>query len=160
MLTTGWIAATWHPFRPGVAPAVRIAIAVLTAGLLAAAAGPSTARAQSERRWTGIGAIAGTAMYMDTTAIVRSGAIRDVWIRSIDLAPRRIIAAADTLDFDTVIALNRFDCSRNTRTVMKVQYLLGGTVVLDVPETHADPELLRPRSFFAAIYRDLCAPSR
>ncbi|MEO6777884.1 MAG: hypothetical protein ABI194_00385, partial [Gemmatimonadaceae bacterium] len=78
----------------------------------------------------------------------------------IDLAPRRIIAAADTLDFDAVIALNRFDCSRNTRTVMKVQYLLRGTVVLDVPETHADPELLRPRSFFAAIYRDLCAPSR
>jgi len=32
--------------------------------------------------------------------------------------------------------------------------------VLDVAETHGKPELLRPKSFFAAIYADVCKESR
>gem|GEM_PF-1417165 len=126
--------------------------------ILALAALPASVRAQSD--WTGIGAISGTVMYMDTTTIMRDGAIRKVWIKSFDLDPKTVVVGKDTLTFDTVIGLNVFDCSKGTRTVAAVQYLLGEDIVLDVAETHGKPELLRPKSFFAAIYADVCKESR
>jgi hypothetical protein len=115
---------------------------------------PRAARAQDH--WTGIGAISGTVMLMDTTTIVRDGAIRRVWVKSLDTAPKSFLAGRDTLTFDTVIALNEFDCAKGTRTIKSVRYLLGEEVVLDVPLTHDPPTPLRPRSFFGAIYTDLC----
>jgi hypothetical protein len=126
--------------------------------MLCAAAGigrPNAAGAQEQ--WTGIGAIGGTAMFMDTTTIVRAGAIRKVWIKSLDSAPRSFLAGKDTLTFDTVVGLNVFDCVAHTRTVQAVQYQLGDDTVLDVPATHAKSEAIRPRSFYDAIFRDLCA---
>jgi surface-adhesin protein E len=121
---------------------------------------PATATAQ--RVWTGVGAMGGTAMFMDTASIERSGTLRTVWIRSVDSSPRTFVAGKDTLTFDSVTGLNIFDCSSGTRTVSAVQYLLGGETVLSIPVTHEKPEALRPKSFFAAIYNDLCraAPAR
>lgn len=119
---------------------------------------PAAARAQNE--WTGIGAISGTVMYMDTTTIVRDGSIRKVWIKSFDLDPKTVVVGSDTLTFDTVIGLNVFDCSNGTRTVASVKYLLGEDVMLDVAETHDKPGPLKPKSFFAAIYSDVCKASR
>lgn len=118
---------------------------------------PEAARAQNH--WTGIGAINGTVMYMDTTSLERIGVLRKVWIRSIDIEPKTVVAGKDSLTFDTVIALNVFDCSKGTRTVAQVHYLLGADPVLDVPETQDDPEQLRSTSFFGAIYSDLCRPA-
>lgn len=118
------------------------------------AAMPTEARAQSN--WTGIGAISGTVMYMDTTTIVRDGSIRKVWIKSFDLDPRTVVVGSNTLTFDTVIGLNIFDCSKGTRTVSAVKYLLGEDVALNVADTHDKPESLRPKSFFAAVYSDVC----
>jgi hypothetical protein len=126
--------------------------------LLLGASTPAVATAQDQ--WTGVGAIAGTAMFMDTTSIVRSGTIRKVWIRSIDAKPRSLVVGHDTLSFDTVIGLNVFDCARNTRTVTAVRYMYGDDLVFDVPETHDRAAALRPHSFFDAIYRDLCGLGR
>ena len=109
-----------------------------------------------QESWVGIGAIGGTAMFMDTTGIVRTGSTRKAWIRSVDSDPRAILAGRDTLSFDTVVGLNEFDCTRETRTVLAVQYLLRGELVLDIPVTHDKPAAVRPRSFFAAVLRDLC----
>ena len=131
---------------------------MVLAVLLALAALPVSARAQSD--WTGIGAISGTVMYMDTTTIMRVGSIRKVWIKSFDLDPQTVVIGKDTLTFDTVIGLNVFDCSRGTRTVASVQYLLGEDIVLDVAETHGEPEPLKPKSFFAAVFADMCKESR
>ncbi len=121
---------------------------------MAAVLCPRTARAQNH--WTGIGAINGTVMLMDTTTIVRDGAIRRVWVKSLDTTPKSFLAGKDTLTFDTVIALNEFDCAKGTRTVKSVQYLLGEEVIFDVPLTHDASTPLRPSSFFGAIYTDLC----
>ena len=118
---------------------------------------PAFLRAQDE--WTGIGAISGTVMYMDTTTIMRDGSIRKVWVKSFDLDPKSVMAGKDTLTFDTVIGLNVFDCAKRTRTVAAVQYLLGEDIVLDVPETHDRPTPLKPKSFFAAIAADVCKES-
>ena len=122
------------------------------------ALGPRVAGAQG--KWTGIGAIDGTAMYMDTTTIVRTENLRKVWIKSIDRSPRKFITGKDTLEFDTVIGLNVFDCVSHTRVVKTVTYMLGDEIVFNVPETHDVPAALRPRSFFDAIYSDLCGAVR
>lgn len=95
-------------------------------------------------------------MFMDTTTIIRAGNIRKVWIKSLDSAPKSFLAGKDTLTFDTVVGLNVFDCVAHTRTVDAVQYQLGDDMVLDVPVTRAKPEAIRPRSFYDAIFRDLC----
>jgi len=116
--------------------------------------------AAAQGTWTGVGAINGTVMYMDTTTIERSGNLRKVWIRSIDSAPRSFVAGKDTLDFDTVIGLNVFDCTKHTRTVTTVTYLLGDAIIFNVPDTHGQPEQLKPRSFFDAVYNDLCGARR
>jgi surface-adhesin protein E len=126
--------------------------------LILAATIPSRA-ATAQGTWTGVGAISGTAMYMDTTTIVRTGNLRKVWVRSIDSAPKSFVAGKDTLDFDTVIGLNVFDCAKHTRTVTTVTYLLGNDIIFNVPETHDTPEQLKPRSFFDAVYNDLCGTS-
>ncbi|MEO7218315.1 MAG: surface-adhesin E family protein [Gemmatimonadaceae bacterium] len=131
---------------------------VVTLGVALAVAVPSAARAQDH--WTGIGAISGTVMYMDTTSLERVGVLRKVWIRSIDLTPKTIMVGHDSLTFDTVVALNIFDCSKGTRTVEQVHYLLGGDSVFDVADAHGKPEQLRSTSFFGAIYTDLCGPDR
>ena len=99
-------------------------------------------------------------MFMDTTTIVRAGPAREVWIKSLDSSPRTLIAGHDTVRFDTVIGLNVFDCAKQTRVVTVVRYLLGDDVVFDVSETRDKPAPLRPRSFFAAIYNDLCGVRR
>jgi len=118
---------------------------------------PVSLRAQ--KNWTGIGAISGTVMYMDTTTILRDGSIRKVWVKSFDLDPKSVLAGKDTLTFDTVIGLNVFDCAKKTRMVAAVQYLLGDVVVLDLPETQDKSEPLKPKSFFAAIAADVCRES-
>ena len=115
---------------------------------------PTTTRAQDA--WVGIGAIGGTAMFMDTSSVVRAGSTRKVWIRSVDSEPKLFLAGRDTLSFDTVLGLNEFDCARETRTVRSVQYLLRGEAVLGVADTHEKPVAVRPGSFFAAVLRDLC----
>jgi hypothetical protein len=127
-----------------------VKIALLISGSTA----PLAAAAQEQ--WTGVGAIGATAMYMDTTTIIRAGSIRKVWIKSLDSAPKSFVTGKDTLTFDTVIGLNVFDCAKHTRTVEAVQYLLGDDIVLDVPTTHATPEPLKPKTFYDAIYEDLC----
>ena len=133
-------------------------LAQTAALILCAVAASRTAAAQGT--WTGVGAISGTVMYMDTTTIVRTGNLRKVWIRSIDPTPKSFVAGKDTLDFDTVIGLNVFDCSKHTRTVTTVTYLLGNDIIFNVPETHDTPEQLKPRSFFDAVYNDLCGVRR
>ncbi len=132
---------------------LRISVAVA-----ALATVPGVARAQEG--WVGIGAIAGTAMFMDTTGIVRSASNVTVWIRSVDREPRRFVVGRDTITFDTVIALNRFDCGHATRTVATVRYLFGSTVVLDIADTRDSPEAVRPGSFFGAVMADLCRSER
>lgn len=119
---------------------------------------PGAAHAQDH--WTGIGAINGTVMFMDTTTIVRDGTIRRVWVKSLDTSPKTFVAGKDTVTFDTVIGLNVFDCARGTRTVMSVRYLLGDDVVFTVPTTHDAPEPVRKTSFFGAIYSDVCRSPR
>ena len=119
---------------------------------------PTAARAQSQ--WTGIGAIRGTAMFMDTTSIRHVGTIASVWLKSLDSTPRQFVTGGDTVTFDTVIGLNEFDCSRGTRTVAAVRYLLGDEIVFEVPATHDAPASLDARSFFGAVYRDLCGGVR
>jgi hypothetical protein len=126
----------------------------IAALITCAAASPRIAAAQGA--WTGVGAINGTVMYMDTTAIVRTGNLRKVWVRSIDPTPKSFVAGKDTLDFDTVIGLNVFDCAKHTRTVTAVTYLLGDDIVFNVPDTHGTPEPLKAGSFFDAVYNDLC----
>lgn len=131
-----------------------VQLCALACVLVCAIALPRNAAAQE--KWTGVGAINGTVMYMDTTTIVRSGNLRKVWIRSIDSAPKSFVAGKDTLDFDTVIGLNVFDCSHHTRTVTTITYMLGNDIVFNVPDTHGTPELLKPKTFFDAVYSDLC----
>ena len=99
-------------------------------------------------------------MFMDTTTIVRAGALREVWIRSLDSTPKKFVAGRDTLTFDSVVGLSVFDCANATRVVTTVRYFLGDELVFDVPETHDRPLGLRPKSFFAAIYADLCRANR
>ena len=123
-----------------------------------AVAVPLAAHAQNQ--WTGIGAIRGTAMFMDTTSIRRVGTIASVWIRSLDSTPRQFVTGRDTITFDTVIGLNEFDCSHGTRAVGAVRYMLGDEVVFEVPVTHDPPAIIDARSFFGAIYRDLCRSVR
>jgi hypothetical protein len=130
-------------------PAIMLATSALLGPLLAA---PCLA----QKSWTGIGAIGATAMFMDTTTIVRAGTLRQVWIKSLDSTPRSFVAGSDTLAFDAVVGLNVFDCAHNTRTVTKVQYLLGDQVVFDVPDARDEPTPLKAKSFFEAIYNDLC----
>jgi hypothetical protein len=130
----------------------------VAAVIICAAAASQTAAAQGT--WTGVGAINGTVMYMDTTTIVRTGNLRKVWVRSIDSAPKSFVAGKDTLDFDTVIGLNVFDCAKHTRTVTTVTYLLGNDIIFNVPDTHGTPEQLKPGSFFDAVYSDLCGVRR
>lgn len=125
--------------------------------LVLAALIPSAAAAQSQ--WIGIGAINGTVMFMDTTAIVQVGTVRKVWIKSLDSRPKTFVVANDTVTFDTVIGLNVFDCQTGTRTATAIQYLLGDEIVLDIPETRDKPGALRPGSFFYAIYIGLCRPT-
>ncbi|MDQ2889821.1 MAG: hypothetical protein M3R65_04600 [Gemmatimonadota bacterium] len=120
--------------------------------------GPAAARAQDA--WVGIGAIGGAAMFMDTTSIVRTSSLRTVWVKSIDPKPRQFLAGGDTLTFDTVVGRNEFDCVHRTRRVLSVQYLLRDSVVLNVPVTHDEPARVDTRSFFGAIYADLCRPAR
>jgi hypothetical protein len=139
-------------------PRIGVRFIIASLALSAILAVPRPASAQNH--WTGIGAISGTVMYMDTTSILRSGSVRRVWVRSLDLTPKTFVAGADTLTFDTVVALNVFDCSSGTRTVTQIHYMLGGESVLDIPETHGKPEKLRASSFFGAIYRDLCQGAR
>ena len=131
---------------------------VQAAALILCATWSRTAAAQGT--WTGVGAISGTVMYMDTTTIVRTGHLRKVWIRSIDPTPKSFVAGKDTLDFDTVIGLNVFDCAKHTRTVTTVTYLLGNDIIFNVPETHDTPEQLKTGSFFDAVYNDLCGVRR
>lgn len=133
-------------------------IAALAALLSLVLLGPRSAGAQDS--WTGIGAIGGTAMYMDTTTIVRTGNLRKVWIRSVDREPRKLVAGSDTISFDAVSGLNEFDCARATRTVTSVEYFLHDELVLDIPETHGAAEPVRPKSFFGAVYADVCRDSR
>ncbi len=128
------------------------------ASLAVLAALPVTARAQDS--WVGIGAIGGTATFMDTSSIVRKGSTRTVRIRSVDSEPRLFLAGRDTLSFDTVIGLNEFDCTKETRTIRSVQYMLRGEAVLDVEDTHEKPVAVRPKSFFAAVLGDLCRDAR
>ncbi len=97
-------------------------------------------------------------MFMDTSTIVRSASTTAVWIRSIDREPKRFVMGRDTITFDAVLGLNRFDCVHATRTVTVVRYLLGATVVLNVEQTGSSPEAVRPRSFFGAVFADLCGP--
>lgn len=142
------------PFSLGtLVPLVSI-VSIVSIVLLA----PMSARAQES--WTGIGAIGGTAMYMDTTTIVRTGTLRKVWIRSVDREPRKLVAGSDTISFDAVTGLNEFDCARATRTVTSVQYFLHDELVLDISETHGAPEPVRPKSFFGAVYADVCRDRR
>ena len=129
---------------------------VLRAFLFCAVAVMLPAGAAAQETWTGIGAISGTAMFMDTTTIVRAGSLRKVWIKSLDSAPKKFVAGKDTLTFDTVVALNVFDCAKQTRTVAAVQYELEGDVVLDVPATRDSAAAIRPGSFFGAVYKGLC----
>ncbi len=114
------------------------------------------ASASAQEQWTGVGAIGATAMYMDTTTIIRAGSIREVWIKSLDNVPKTFVNGRDTLTFDTVVGLNVFDCAKHTRTVEAVRYLLGDDVVLDIPATHGTAEFLKPKSFYDAVYQDLC----
>lgn len=139
----------WYPFPKRPLPFVRLILSVLSTALL-----PAISLAQEQ--WIGVGAIGGTAMFMDTTTIVRVGLLRKVWIKSLDSTPKKFVVGNDTLAFDTVVGLNVFDCGNGTRTVTTVLYLLGGETVFNVPATHDKPAPLRPKSFFEAIYKDLC----
>lgn len=133
-----------------------IAPATLIAALFACCAVlvPSVVRAQSH--WTGIGAIGRTAMYMDTTTIVRDGHTREVWIRSVDTEPRTVVIGADTVTFNTVIALNVLDCGNNTATVRSVLYYNGSENTYELPASADPPRPVRPGTFLAALHRDVC----
>lgn len=127
---------------------------------IAACASLLPVASKAQETWTGIGSIAGTVMYMDTTTIIRAGSVRKVWIKSLDSTPKKFVAGKDTLTFDTVVALNVFDCAKRTRMVAVVQYELEGEVVLDVSETRDTPAPIRPGSFFGAVYNELCSDAR
>jgi hypothetical protein len=145
-----------HPLRRRRPASLRLTSIILTA--LFAVPFPAVAGAQGQ--WTGIGAIGGAIMYMDTTTIVRTGPLRKVWIRSVDTTATVVIAGSDTLSFDTVIALTVFDCARNTRSVETVRYMLGEDTVPNMPAPRSKPEHLRPGSFFEAVHDDLCGVRR
>lgn len=130
-----------------------LALAAL-AGVLALALGAAPARAQGS--WTGVGAIGKTAMFMDTTTIVRDGDARRVWLESVDPEPTTIVVGRDSVRFDTVIALHVFDCRARTHAVTTARYFLGTQPVLPPRPADARPESLRPGSFLDAVARDLC----
>jgi hypothetical protein len=145
-----------HALRTRHVPAKGLT-AIILAALFCVPMAP-VARAQTQ--WTGIGAIGGAIMYMDTTTIVRAGPLRKVWIRSVDTTATVVIAGSDTLSFDTVIALTVFDCTRNTRSVETVRYMLGEDTVPNMPAPRSKPEHLRAGSFFEAVHDDLCGVRR
>lgn len=130
-----------------------LALAAL-AGVLALALGAAPARAQGS--WTGVGAIGKTAMFMDTTTIVRDGDARRVWLESVDPEPTTIVVGRDSVRFDTVIALHVFDCRARTHAVTTARYFLGTQPVLPPRPADTRPESLRPGSFLDAVARDLC----
>ncbi len=111
---------------------------------------PSAVVAQGQ--WTGVGAIGSTAMFMDTTSIVRDGHIRKVWLESVDPEPKRVVIVKDTIAFDTVVGLNVFDCSKHTVEVPTVYYYLRGEATLTIPESKESPHPIKPRSFLDAVY--------
>ena len=68
----------------------------------------------AQEQWTGVGAIGATAMYMDTTTIIRAGSIRKVWIKSLDSAPKSFVTGKDTLKR----ALAMFGRARRRRSAL------------------------------------------
>lgn len=136
-----------RPLRP------RHTVAALAA-VLVLALGAAPARAQGT--WTGVGAIGRTAMFMDTTSIVRDGDARRVWLESVDPEPTTIVMGRDSVRFDTVIALHVFDCRARTHAVTTARYYLGRQPVLPPRPADTRPERLRPGSFLDAVARDLC----
>lgn len=129
-------------------------IITLAAVALALSVAPAAARAQGT--WTGVGAIGRTAMFMDTTSIVRDGSARRVWLESVDPEPTTIVMGRDSVRFDTVIALHVFDCRARTHSVATARYFLGGTPVLPPRPADSRPSPIRPGSFLDAVARDLC----
>jgi len=138
----------------------------LTAGALALslAVAPRRARAQDSTRpkpvWVGVGAIGRTAMFMDTTSIERDGAIRRVWMESVDPEPTTFVVGRDTTRFDTVVALHVFDCRAATHTVATARYYLAGSSVAPPRPADTSPDKLRPGTFMAAVAADLCGAPR
>lgn len=106
--------------------------------------------------WTGIGAIGTAAMFMDTATIVRDGALRKVWLKSVDTHAQRMIVGADTVTFDTVVSLNSFDCATHVYSIQSVHYYDGDETVLSLQSDKGPPEPLHPRTFMRAIADDLC----
>lgn len=115
---------------------------------------PSVARGQDH--WTGVGAIGTTAMYMDTTTIVRQGALRKVWIKSVDAAPSTVVVAGDTVTFDAVAGLNVLDCTSRTYTVTSVLYFYGDEMTYSVPVAGGTGRRISSRTFLDAVYADVC----
>lgn len=134
-------------------PCAAVALALVLAG-------PRTLRAQDSTPprspWVGVGAIGRTAMFMDTTSIERDGAIRRVWLESVDPEPTTVVAGRDTTRFDTVIALHVFDCRAGTHTVATARYFLASVSVSPPRPADTSPEKLRRGTFIAAVARDLC----
>lgn len=134
-----------RPFRPPIA---------LTA--LALTLGAAAPAAHAQGTWTGVGAIGRTAMFMDTTSIVRDGDARRVWLESVDPEPTTIVMGRDSVRFDTVIALHVFDCRAGTHAVATARYFLGTQPVLPPRPADTRPEPLKRGSFLDAVARDLC----
>lgn len=107
--------------------------------------------------WVGVGAIGRTAMFMDTTSIERDGAIRRVWLESVDPEPTTFVVGSDTTRFDTVVALHVFDCRAKTHAVATARYYLAGASVAPPRPADTSAEKLRPGTFMAAVARDLCS---
>lgn len=135
----------------------RLSLAVLAFLALVAVAAPA-ARAQAHSAWVGVGAIGRTAMFMDTTSIERDGAVRRVWMESLDPEPTTFVVGSDTTRFDAVIALHVFDCRAGTHAIATARYYLGRTAVAPPRPADVTPERLRPGTFMAAVARDLCGP--
>jgi hypothetical protein len=95
-------------------------------------------------------------MFMDTTSIEREGAVRRVWLESIDPQPTTFVVGRDTTRFDTVVALHVFDCRARTHWVATARYYLGAVSVAPPRPADTSPEKLRPGTFIAAVAADLC----
>lgn len=126
------------------------ALVMIAAVMLA----PCAARGQDH--WTGVGAIGHTAMYIDTTTIVRDGPLRKVWIKSVDLTPTTVVIGTDTVTFDTVAALNVLDCSSRTYSVQSVHYYYGDAATFSASGPTDTPKPIVPKSFLGAVYTDMC----
>ena len=139
-------------------------VGTLLALVLALVLAPRHALAQDSTRpkpvWIGVGAIGRTAMFMDTTSIERDGAIRRVWMESVDPEPTTFVVGRDTTRFDTVVALHVFDCRAATHTVATARYYLAGASVAPPRPADTSPEKLRAGTFMAAVAADLCAAAR